>query len=149
MKAFWEYFTLDSLIFTAMTCFLWRMISTSSSHSSTNLASCMAVLTWREKQQREHEILLFTSTHSHLHKYKPNHICYFLFCLCENSLCQFFYFSVCRELCKNSWLAAITIMSSLTYRAGHLFYHFILHSAHKEKSPSTKCAPELKLTCDF
>lgn len=42
--------TFDSLILTAMTCFLWRMISTSSSHSSTSLASCMAVLTWTDEQ---------------------------------------------------------------------------------------------------
>lgn len=33
-----------------MTCFLCRMISTSSSHSSTSLASCMAVFTCREEQ---------------------------------------------------------------------------------------------------
>lgn len=39
--------TLDSLILTAMTCFLWRIISTNSSHSSTSLASCMAVFTCR------------------------------------------------------------------------------------------------------
>lgn len=39
--------TFDSLILTAMTCFLCRMISTSSSHSSTSLASCMAVFTCR------------------------------------------------------------------------------------------------------
>lgn len=42
--------TFDSLILTAMTCFLWRMISTSSSHSSTSLASCMAVFTWTDEQ---------------------------------------------------------------------------------------------------
>lgn len=33
-----------------MTCFLWRMISTSSSHSSTSLASCMAVFTWTDER---------------------------------------------------------------------------------------------------
>lgn len=66
MKAFWEYFTLDSLIFTAMTCFLWRMISTSSSHSSTNLASCMAVLTWREKQQHANMRSFYSRAHTHI-----------------------------------------------------------------------------------
>lgn len=137
-----------------MTCFLWRMISTSSSHSSTNLASCMAVFTWREgnkqlkKPSQPHfkaKLYIFTD----MLRFNVSYILLLVSDI-KNVSAHFFFSSsfTCSlwELCKTFRVAG-RIICIIAYRARPIVFHFIKNSAHQEKCLK-QCAPGLKITCE-